>query len=72
MSPSHVVLVVEAAWLLLSLVFKQDDPCAAALQVTQCTASSSQKYLGSAELPLGYIPMKQRSEQHYRHAALVR
>jgi hypothetical protein len=33
MGPSHVVLVVEAAWLLLSLVFKQDDPCAAALQV---------------------------------------
>jgi hypothetical protein len=33
MLPSHVVLVVEAAWLLLSLVFKQDDPCASALQV---------------------------------------
>jgi hypothetical protein len=33
MAPSHVVLVVEAAWLLLALVLKQDELCAAALQV---------------------------------------
>ncbi|WIA39367.1 hypothetical protein OEZ86_005475 [Tetradesmus obliquus] len=32
MAPSHVPLVMEAAWLLLALLFRQDDPCAAALQ----------------------------------------
>lgn len=33
MSPQHMVHVVEAAWLLVALVFRQDDACAAALQV---------------------------------------
>lgn len=33
MGPSHFMLVVEAGWLLLSLMFKQDDPGAPALQV---------------------------------------
>lgn len=37
MRPQHMTHVVEAAWLLVALVFRQDDPCAAALQVsTDC------------------------------------
>jgi hypothetical protein len=33
MSPQHMVHVVEAAWLLVALVFRQGDACAVALQV---------------------------------------
>lgn len=33
MLPQHVVHVVEAAWLLVALVFRQEDVCAAAVQV---------------------------------------
>lgn len=33
MSPHHFVCVVQAAWLLLALVFKQDDPQAKHVQV---------------------------------------
>lgn len=33
LSPQHMVHVVEAAWLLVALVFRQGDSCAAAMQV---------------------------------------
>jgi hypothetical protein len=35
MSPRNMVHVVEAAWLLVALVFRQQDVCAAALQVSR-------------------------------------
>ena len=35
MSPQNMVHVVEAAWLLVALVFRQQDVCATALQVSR-------------------------------------
>jgi hypothetical protein len=35
MSPQNMVHVVEVAWLLVALVFRQQDVCAAALQVSR-------------------------------------
>lgn len=40
MSPQHAVHVVQAAWLLVALVFRQEDACAAALQVSSCVDTS--------------------------------
>lgn len=34
MSPQHMAHVVEAAWLLVALLFRLEDACAAAVQVS--------------------------------------